>query len=67
MSTATTTASPIAKEAEVFNQIKSVINMIFPIINAIPFVPQDLKNQMSDIQTKLNAIPTIEQMMASDA
>ncbi len=47
-----------------FNQVKSVINMIVPIVSFLP-IGDDIKNQVRDIQTKLNAIPTIEQLVAS--
>ena len=53
MSTPTTpaapAANPIAQEAQVFNDVKAIINMIFPIINMIPFVPQDIKTKMNDV------------------
>jgi DNA repair exonuclease SbcCD ATPase subunit len=63
MSTATN--NPIAQETAVFNQIREVLAIIVPVVTAIPFVPQDLKNQIREIQTKINAIPTVEQLIQS--
>ena len=47
----TTPAPPsaIAQEAQVFNDVKGIINTVFPIINLIPFVPQEIKNKMNDV------------------
>ena len=50
---------------EVFTQIRTVLNMILPMINLIPFLDPNIKKQVSDLQTKLNAIPTVEDMIAA--
>lgn len=37
--------------------------MILPIIGLIPLIPADVRAKANDVLTKMNAIPTIEEMM----
>ena len=56
-------ANTLAEETKVFQDLRANLNKILPIITMIPLIPQDIRTKASDVLTKLNAIPTIEDMM----
>jgi hypothetical protein len=52
---------------QTFQDIRNILNFVLPIVALIPapLIPQDVKNKVAEVQTKLNAIPTIEDLMKS--